>query len=205
MITSGECGLSAKSATVARLASLAVRCCYAAVADDVHRRAIPEGEAGVRFVHYYRRLSDLGLAPRILEVTDSEIVTELHPTLRQWLDGGPSVEERDAMARKLIARIEEIHRHGICHRDLHVENVVLRDEVPLVVDTAFATASDPIKPCYDLVGPGPSGVPVPPEHAGQPNENQLGVWWDSTGPVPTLGQEFWRLSEVRRRTDSAGG
>jgi hypothetical protein len=166
------------------------------VIDESHVRVIPQGDAGVRFGHYYRRFSDLGFAPTIVSMTDSEIVTVRHQTLREWLNAGPSQAERHEMRRVLVKRIEEMHSHGICHRDLHVENVVLRDGLPLFVDPAFATDCDPRRPCYDLVGPGPSGVPVPPEHAGQPNENQNGVWWDSTGPVPTLGQEFGPLGEV---------
>jgi serine/threonine protein kinase len=157
------------------------------------RDRFPTARPAEVFVRYYERLSDLGLAPNIVAISDSEIWTERHTTLREWL--GRSQSARAQMARKLVVRIEEMHSHGICHRDLHVDNVVLCDGMPLFIDPAFATDSEPTSPCCDLVGPGPSGVSVAPEHACQPNDNRHGVWWDSTGPVSTLGEEFGTLTE----------
>lgn len=165
---------------------------------STHVRSFRPGDDIRAFIRYYRRLSDLGLAPTIVAVSDSEISTESHNTLKDWLTAGCSETQRNQMALMLVARIEEMHAHGICHRDLHVENVVLRHGVPLFIDPALACDSDATNPCYDLVGPGPSGVPVPEAHACQPNDNRLGVWWDSTGPVPTLGAEFGTLAQVLR-------
>ncbi len=163
-----------------------------------HSRTLPQGEAGERFVHYYKQLADHGLAPEIISVTSREIVTREYQTLCDWLDIEHSRGETMEMGRRLYLRIEQLHGHGICHRDLHIANVVLRvNEVPLFIDPAFAIDSNPDKPCYDLEGPQRSGVPVPPEHATQPNDNQFGVWWDSTGPVPTLNSAFGPLADVR--------
>ncbi len=78
---------------------------------------------------------------------------------------------------------------------MHVENVVLLDGAPLLIDTALATESDPVRPCYDLYGPGPSGVDVPPDHYDYP-PNREGVWWDCTAIVPTLKDALGDLATV---------
>lgn len=163
-----------------------------------HSRALAQGDAGERFVDYYRQLAAHGLAPEIITVTPNEIITREYPTLCDWLGIEHSRDERVEMGRRLCLRIEQLHSYGICHRDLHTANVVLRgNEVPLFIDPAFAIDSNPDMPCYDLEGPERSGVPVPPEHATQPNDNRFGVWWDSTGPVPTLNGAFGPLADVR--------
>jgi hypothetical protein len=163
-----------------------------------HSRALPQGDAGERFVNYYERLTDLRLAPEIIEVMPHEIVTRKYPTLGAWLAIEHSCEEVLEMGRRLYRRVEQLHCQGICHRDLHIANIVLGDdEVPLFIDPAFAIESDPDKPCYDLEGPERSGVPVPPEHACQSNDNRFGVWWDSTGPVPTLRSAFGPMTDLR--------
>jgi serine/threonine protein kinase len=170
-----------------------------------HSRALPQGDAGERFVNYYQRLTDLSLAPEIIGVTAYEIVTRKYPTLGAWLAIEHSCEEVLEMGRRLYLRVEQLHCQGICHRDLHLANIVLRDdEVPLFIDPAFAIGSNPDNPCYDLEGPDRSGVPVPPERTCQSNDNRLGVWWDSTGPVPTLSSAFGRLADVRRSNQSGG-
>jgi serine/threonine protein kinase len=58
------------------------------------------------------------------------------------------------MGLRLYERISEMHSHGICHRDLHIEDIVLADGgLPLFVDPDFALESDPSRPCYDLAWP----------------------------------------------------
>lgn len=104
------------------------------------------------------------------------------------------------MGLKVLALVRKLHRHGVCHRDLHVGNIVVRDGEPLLIDMEFAIAVDPAGPCYDLVGPGPSGIPVPDRHAVQPNANQNGVWWDAdNGEVETCGRAFGSVAELRAR------
>ncbi len=104
------------------------------------------------------------------------------------------------MGLKVLSRVRELHSHGVCHRDLHVGNIVVRQGQPLFVDMEFAAASDPAEPCYDLVGPEPSGVPVPRRHREQPNANLHGVWWDAENcEVETLGCAFGPLQDLSER------
>jgi hypothetical protein len=162
----------------------------------IYKRPFNPGEDVDHFVRYYRALSELDLAPKVIAVTDYALVAVRHPTLEEWLtETARTSEELHEMGERLYHRVALLHSKAICHRDLHVENVVLRTGVPLFIDPAFAIDSDSAKPCYDLEGPGRSGVEVPAEHAGQGNGNELGVWWDSSGPVPTLGAAFGSLAE----------
>ena len=148
-------------------------------------------------MRYYRRLSDLGLAPEIVAVQPTCLATRLCVPLADWLGGGPSPAERRNVALRLYRQIDAMHDAGISHRDLHVGNVVLLDGMPLLIDPQFAIESDPSTLSYDLYGPGPSGVPVPKPHAEYP-ANRGGVWWDCTAEVPTLHEVFGPLVAILR-------
>jgi thiamine kinase-like enzyme len=123
-------------------------------------------------VLYYKRLSELALAPEIVSVTADQLVAHWYPPLPCW-GTNRSLEELIDMGLSVLRRVEELHGHGVCHRDLHTGNIVVRAGVPLFIDTEFATASDPAKPCYDLVGPERSCVAVPKRHADQPSATEL--------------------------------
>src|SRR5581483_5458517 len=95
-----------------------------------------------------------------------------YPTLVDWLSSNPTETELKTMRRRLLAFLKKVHREaGICHRDTHIRNFVLKEERPLLIDPTLAIESDRDRPCYDLVGPGPSGVAIPLEHACQGNNN----------------------------------
>jgi len=99
------------------------------------------------------------------------------------------------MGGRLYRRLKELHQNGMCHRDMHVGNVVLLDGTPLLIDPALATESDPSRPCYDLYGPQLSGVAVPADHYDYP-PNRGGVWWDCTAEVPLLKDAIGSLAAV---------
>jgi hypothetical protein len=140
-------------------------------------------------------LSDLGFAPEILDSTGGTLITRKHLTLVEWLWRGPTETEMKEMRRRLLAFLKKVHRQaGICHRDTHIRNFVLKADRPLLIDPTLAIESDRARACYDLVGPEPSGVAIPPEHACQGNNNCLGVWWDAPEPFEqTLGSFFGPL------------
>ena len=107
------------------------------------------------------------------------------------------------MGLNVLQLVKELHGHGICHRDLHVGNIVVRDGMPLLIDMEFAIDSNPDGPCYDLVGQDGSLIAVPARHAVQPNANQYGVWWDADNPeVETLGHAFGRVEELARALEA---
>jgi len=148
---------------------------------------------------YYRRLSNLGLAPEVVSADSEQILARWHEPLHCWR-AHHSRDEWIDMGLRVFSRVKELHSHGVCHRDLHVGNIVVQDGQPLFVDMEFAAASDPAKPCYDLIGPERSGVSVPRRHAEQPNANQHGVWWDAeNSEVKTLGHAFGSLQDLSER------
>jgi serine/threonine protein kinase len=125
----------------------------------------------------HRYASVRGLAPRIL-AEDHETVTfeRLPQTLKQWWEANEDSAERAAMRTRLRDRIVELHAIGICHRDLHSENVMVDDEGSLYfIDFALAQRVNPEWSCYDLSGPS-EDVPVPYAHACQA-DHEGGVWW----------------------------
>jgi hypothetical protein len=162
-----------------------------------HRRPYKSPEEDRVFLGVYDRWSDLGLAPEIIEITAHALFTRCHQTLEDWLKDPRSDDELRAMGRRLHARVVELHSHGMCHRDLHAANVVIRDDgSPLFIDPGFATDSNPEAPCYDLVGPVAAGMPVLEAHASQTNGNQNGVYWDADTPaVRTLASIFGRHAD----------
>jgi tRNA A-37 threonylcarbamoyl transferase component Bud32 len=53
------------------------------------------------------------------------LVERLASTLRDWWSGNVDDGARDDMRRLLLGRIHELHTLGVCHRDLHSENVIV--------------------------------------------------------------------------------
>jgi streptomycin 6-kinase len=162
----------------------------------VHVRPIGDDEAGRRFVDYYERLSAKGLSPVILSKTLTTLESERHEVLSEWLRRNAAPDERARMAARIRVLLEQVHELGFCHRDVHVDNIVVNEGgEPLLIDPALATESDASDPCYDLVGPRESHVPVPPEHADQSGHEE-GVWWDAPVTHRTLGHVLMPLSAL---------
>jgi hypothetical protein len=115
-------------------------------------------------------------------------------TLGQWMERA-SPEHRREMARALLDCVRGLHALGICHQDLHVDNVVVDGTRPLLIDFELALRTSPGKPCYDLVGPAESGVPVHERHLFKGITQ--GVWWDSpTTQVRTIGRYLGSVAEA---------
>lgn len=163
---------------------------------EVHERSLTGLSAPADFVFQYRRLQNWDLAPIVVEATDDVLVTECHPTLFAWWEAGPSQQALTEMRILLRARISELHSHGICHRDIHIKNVVLRDGTPLFIDTEFVIATDPNAPCYDLYGPDVSGIPAPEAHRAMNGADKHGVWWHAPVLHNTLGHLLGPLPEA---------
>jgi hypothetical protein len=119
-------------------------------------------------------------------VTDTHHVSRWHPPLTDWLAKAPAPAKLSEMGHRLRSVLEAVHTLGICHRDAHVRNFVLRGQQPLIIDLSFAASSDPSCPCYDIYGSIASGIAVPDPHLQQDDPCHVGVWWDSTYPSPDI-------------------
>jgi serine/threonine protein kinase len=145
---------------------------------------------------YYQRLADAGLAPKIIRVTENEIEAVKHTTLTKWLSGKPSKDERQVMKEALVKLLRAAHETGICHRDVHICNIVLRDDGrPLLIDPALA-AENVNEHCYHLEGPEVAGVPIPQEHLEQDGDERWGVWWGSPVKYRSLEEKFGHWASV---------
>ena len=106
------------------------------------------------------------------------------------------------MGERVLALVRTVHPLRICHRDLHLDNLIVDDNrQPLVIDLELACEVEPTWPCYDLGGP-LAEVLVPRDHAaqvalGMPN----GVWWDAALPscLTSLGSVFGRIRDIADR------
>lgn len=139
-------------------------------------------------------LQATGLVPELIdfgqEATTTWVRMEALVPLESWVEANPGPDARAGMRDRIRAQLRGLHRAGVCHRDVHIGNVVVDScGVPRFVDFELAARVDPEGGCFDLVGPD-SGVPVPREHAehGLPG----GVWWNQWPPA--LGS--WALART---------
>jgi hypothetical protein len=157
------------------------------VKDPDERLTITKPYSGQTAAHY-QRLSDVGLAPALVMVTQNEIMALLRGTLEDWLAAGPSQDDKDSMAVRIRDLLRAVHeKAGICHRDVHVGNIVLDEQDrPLLIGPKWAV---PVvnEHCYDLEGPGASGIEVPELHVRQGHD---GVWWGSSVAHRALSEAF---------------
>jgi Ser/Thr protein kinase RdoA (MazF antagonist) len=103
--------------------------------------------------------------PRLLSRDGATLVTERLPLAPRYRD------RRNARALKEL--LEELHKAGVHHRDVHLGNVVLGPKGPLLIDWETAI-EQPAPVSYDLYGPEASGVPLPEIHSGLTPQ-----WWGS--------------------------
>src|SRR5207237_3334727 len=106
-----------------------------------------------------------GCAPKFTIAPPLTIRLELHERLTDRLTAARS-GDKHGMAERLVQTIKRLRAAGVCHRDVKVTDVVVDRGQPLLIDFELGTEVDPGGPCYDLVGPGGSGIPIPPvDHA----------------------------------------
>jgi Phosphotransferase enzyme family len=125
-------------------------------------------------------LAERGLAPPTVEWGPDYVTTVGGTWLPDWLDSVDSAQV-EIMRPHVLALVRGIHEYGVCHRDLHVENVVVIDNRPLAIDFEHASEVDPSWPCYDISGPS-MHVAVPPAHVAHGGTlGTSGIWWN--GPL----------------------
>lgn len=140
---------------------------------------------------FLERLQGSALVPDIVSIdVDAASITMVHhmPLLTCLALVAPSsrAQMRDAVA----AQVRALHTVGVCHRDIHLLNIVVSDR-PLFVDFELAVEVDAVHACYDEFGPS-AQIPLPGAHA---NAGLVeGVWWDTPSElVPPLWRAFGRL------------
>jgi hypothetical protein len=165
-----------------------------------HRTTVRPGRDAARIVKWARLLADNGLGPEVGSVSDNTFETREERELQGWLVSA-SEPEVAPMGRRVFALVCSMHGLGICHRDLHLGNLLVDSaQQPLVIDLELACEIDPRWPCYDLGGPS-AEVPVPLDHARLASLIPNGVWWDAELPpgMTSMGSVFGSLGEVAGR------
>lgn len=126
------------------------------------------------------RLADGGLAPEILRWEHGAVLLRAGAHLPAWLQQADAAAIA-AMRPRALALVHGIHSLGICHRDLHIENVVVIEGRLLAIDFEHACEVDVTWSCYDMTGPS-EYVPVLPAHAKFGGVlGTYGIWWN--GPL----------------------
>lgn len=134
---------------------------------------------------HLERLAAQSLTPPIIRWepgigSHGGVVQATGTPLTDWLTSA-NPEVVAATRPKVLALVHGIHAQGICHRDLHIENVVLVSGRPMAIDFEHAIEVDPEWPCYDLSGPSEC-VPLLPAHAEWSGVlGTYGISWD--GPL----------------------
>jgi len=101
----------------------------------------------LREVDFLRRLEHPSVA-RVLDSGEVEFFLFYvmpmidGPSLRQYLDRArrASIDDTLRIAADMLDALASFHRHGIVHRDVKPDNIVLRPEGPVLVDFGIAKA-----------------------------------------------------------------
>ena len=145
---------------------------------STHTQPLRNHHARAQAHAYLPRLATAGLTPEIVALTNHGVVTRRGQPFREWWPRA-SAPALAAMRSRVLDLIRKVHALGICHRDLHDGNLILRRaDRPLVIDMELACDVDPLGPCYDLLGP-TAVVPVPAAHLSVGGAFAQGVWWGS--------------------------
>jgi serine/threonine protein kinase len=136
----------------------------------------------------------VGCAPAFEIEAPMTIRLRLYTPLLSWL-AKSTPGEIQAMAHRVLDQVRTLHQAGVCHRDLKATDIVVDGDQPLLIDFELGTEVNPFGPCYDLLGPQLSGVPLPPIH--DYLGLREGVWWDTqTEHVRPLWRDLGRLADA---------
>ena len=156
-----------------------------------------------RHYRFLPRLAAAELVPRIIRIDNNERCLERCEPLSSWRKKSDQSEIK-MMGRRVLEMIRAMHSLGICHRDLHDDNVVVKAGKPLVIDLEHAVEVDPAWPCYDLYGPNDL-IPLLPEHVTYAQQlGPTGIWWgayhEQRHGLFTMGMIFGPIEGVEAIT-----
>jgi len=63
-------------------------------------------------------------------------------SLRDFIGSDANLDQRERMARELLAGVKALHDHGIIHRDIKPENILIIDDHAVVADIGIAHFND---------------------------------------------------------------
>jgi serine/threonine protein kinase len=97
-------------------------------------------------IRLMQELRGTGACPELLHADEDaaipHYVMEYLPSgsVRSWRGamGSPAPEAALAFARTLLTALDVLHRHGIVHRDINAENVLIGERGPLIADLGCA-------------------------------------------------------------------
>lgn len=148
---------------------------------------------------YLKLLHGSGIGINVLSIDEDKFIIRMaryRPALDFIMKEDISDEVRVDIGQQLLKKINQLHtEYGVCHRDIHIRNVVLdNSNEPYIIDWEFAMHVPPSGPCYDLHGPY-TGLPKPTPHRIQ-SSTETGVWWDTPMmSVDSIGKYFGPLEE----------
>lgn len=131
---------------------------------------------GSQAASYLPRLAAAQICPPIVDQSRDGVFLRRGVRLPDWVaTAGP--DEVATMRPLVIDVVRRLHSEGVCHRDLHWENVVAIDGQPFLIDLEHACDVDPAWPCYDFTGPS-AEVPLLQAHARFGGVlGTTGMWW----------------------------
>lgn len=177
LLAAGSPSSSHPGATVRQMAEEVCRGFRGALDRERHHAFLP-------------RLAAAGLAPRIVRMDERQRCLERCTPFATWRRS-VGATELSVMRAAVLDLIADVHALGVCHRDLHEGNLVVRGDRPLVIDLELACEVDPGGLCYDLTGPC-EAIPVAEQHLDRADAYaEHGVWWDS--PCDGLAKVFGPL------------
>lgn len=115
-------------------------------------------------------------------------------TLRQILDAGPiAIPRALSLARQILAGLEHAHAHGVIHRDIKPDNILVRadgtHEVAQITDFGLAKCSDALGISHEVL-------------IGTPNymspEQTLGLRADARSDIYAVGIVLYELLAQRK-------
>lgn len=129
----------------------------------------------------YLVLEDKGITPDLIRFTKGSITMKnAGITLREWIKRNR--EYSSDIAIDIYNQIIKMNECGVQHRDLHADNILVKDGAVKFIDFELARFSGPMKNPYDLFGPG-EGVDRSPHQA----KHNVYFFWDSREKsFPTL-------------------
>ena len=87
-------------------------------------------------VPYLIHFSKLGISSNVVEVDSCEIKMRkvLGPRLGELLNGGLKVFDLEGIYERMGHHVGVMSKYAVGHNDLHIENVIIENGIPVIID-----------------------------------------------------------------------